>query len=144
MDSIKFGANLFEKAIEMQTKTVRACDVIVKIDEELSTMPEPFKMDFICLVTRAVDKCKNMNDKETEDKVTKALLEQTRWIPCNEKLPEEGRSVLICINDGSKCGIYVSYRMIHDIWEGHGRLNEDTVAWMPLPKPYEEVVRCQR
>jgi len=67
MDSINFGANLFEKAIEMQTKTIRACDVIVKIDKELSTMPEPFKMDFICLVTRAVDKCENMNNKEAEE-----------------------------------------------------------------------------
>lgn len=61
MNPIEFGANLFAKAKEMQTKTVRACDVIVKIDEELSTMPEPFKMDFMCLVTRAVDKCENMN-----------------------------------------------------------------------------------
>jgi hypothetical protein len=67
MNPIKFGANLFEKAIEMQTKAVRACDVIVKINEELSTMPGPFKMDFICLVIRAIDKCENMNNKETEE-----------------------------------------------------------------------------
>lgn len=66
MNLIEFGTNLFAKAKEMQIKTVRACDVIVKIDEELSTMPEPFKMDFMCLVTRAVDKCENMNDKEAE------------------------------------------------------------------------------
>lgn len=67
MNAVEFGTNLFAKAKEMQTKTVRACDVIVKIDEELSTMPEPFKMDFMCLVTRAVDKCENMNNKETKE-----------------------------------------------------------------------------
>ena len=64
MNPIKFAADLFAKAKEMQTKTVRACDVIVKIDEELSNMPEPFKMDFMCLVTRAVDKCKNQKIKK--------------------------------------------------------------------------------
>ena len=60
---------------------------------------------------------------------------EPKWIPCSEMLPDEGRTVLICINDGSKCGIDVSYRMIYDIWKGHGRLNENTVAWMPLPEP---------
>lgn len=67
MDPIKFGADLFAKAKEMQTKTVRVCDVIVKIDEELSTMPEPFKMDFMYLVTRAVDKCENTNNNYPRD-----------------------------------------------------------------------------
>lgn len=66
-DPIIFGEELFAKAKEMQTKTVRACDVLAKIDEELSTMPEPFKMDFICLVTKAVDKCENMNKDDKYD-----------------------------------------------------------------------------
>lgn len=30
MNPIEFGTNLFTKAKEMQSKTVRACDVIVK------------------------------------------------------------------------------------------------------------------
>lgn len=60
MNPIEFGTELFAKAKEMQTKTVRAMEVIAKIDAELSSMPEPFKMDFMCLVTRAIDKCDDM------------------------------------------------------------------------------------
>ena len=77
------------------------------------------------------------DDADALSLAIKVLEQQPKWIPCSEKLPEKGRKVLIYINDGSKCGVYVSYRMIYNIWEGHGRLNEDTVAWMPLPEMYK-------
>ena len=71
-------------------------------------------------------------------KELKQLREQTKWISCSEKLPEEGRNVLICINDGTKCGIYVSYRMDYNLWRGYGRMNNDCVAWMSLPEMYKK------
>ena len=55
-----------------------------------------------------------------------------RWIPCSERLPEYGTTVLTCNHDGE-------YEINHIIdeedrewfWDG-------AVAWMPLPTPYRE------
>ena len=66
---------------------------------------------------------------------------EQRWIPCNwhrdnENLPEECKSVLICIVDGNKICVDVSYRTDYNRWERYGRV--DVTAWMPLPEPYKE------
>ena len=65
---------------------------------------------------------------------------EPQWIPCNwhkdtENLPDECKSVLICIKD--KIGTYVdvSYRTDYNRWERYGR-NINVVAWMPLPEPW--------
>lgn len=64
-----------------------------------------------------------------------------QWIPCNwhkdtENLPDECKSVLICIKD--KIGMYVdvSYRTDYNRWERYGR-NVNVVAWRELPEPYK-------
>lgn len=57
-----------------------------------------------------------------------------KWIPCNEKMPNEDELVLVsgehieypCVI--SK-GEYVHY------WFSRGIIN---IAWMPLPQPYGE------
>lgn len=76
--------------------------------------------------------------------VTVDLLEQLpsaqRWIPCNwhtekESLPQECKSVLVCIKGKSGYQINVSYRADYNRWEGFGRAN--VIAWMPLPEPYK-------
>lgn len=63
-------------------------------------------------------------------------VEEPQWIPCSEKLPEEGREVLACLTDwktGEQRRV-VSYRIDFNMWHGYGRYNEKCVAWMPLPE----------
>lgn len=56
-----------------------------------------------------------------------------RWIPCSERLPEEARSYLVT---NSKWGAWCVDR---DMFiDGHWAKNDDVIAWMPLPEPYEE------
>ena len=67
-------------------------------------------------------------------------VEECKWIPCNwhtekENLPQECKSVLICMKDSYGYQIGVSYRTDYNRWEGFGRVN--VIAWMPLPKPYK-------
>ena len=62
-----------------------------------------------------------------------------RWIPCSEKLPKVGQSVLLSALEkfvGEGClkanGEWRQYR-----WSATH--NHDVVtAWMPLPEPYKE------
>lgn len=48
------------------------------------------------------------------------------WIPCSERLPEEGQEVLIQMVNGYMATIMYSKSGAHD----------HIVAWMPLPDPW--------
>lgn len=56
------------------------------------------------------------------------------WIPCSEKLPEEGKAVLTCDKDG-----WISVRIN---MKYNGKKNDFECgyyeAWMPLPEPYKK------
>lgn len=62
------------------------------------------------------------------------------WKIMGLELPEVGKDVLICDIDGS---IYLTHRVnitktefaFYDVW---GDKIKNIVAWMPLPKPYQE------
>ena len=72
---------------------------------------------------------------------------EPEWIPMTERKPEVGQDVLITSDNGHV--LAVTYA--HDVWSGEnyfdwiprfmgmGYLPEkEVVAWMPLPKPYQE------
>ena len=72
----------------------------------------------------------------------KRLLEQTRWIPVSERLPD-------IHNYCMKCLVTDSHRHIHTSlftesngkgWWSYG----DVIAWMPLPEPYKAGSEVQR
>lgn len=66
-----------------------------------------------------------------------SVQQEPQWIPCSERMPEEGSWAIWCSNKGS---IQVARWKI-DAWDhffpdqGFFEL-EDAVAWMPLPEPY--------
>lgn len=67
---------------------------------------------------------------------------RSKWVPCSERLPEVGQSVLTTSITG-KCGVWIChpYREDDYMWEddaGYLRDKHDAVAWMPLPEAYEE------
>ena len=62
--------------------------------------------------------------------------EPMQWIPVSERLPEESDLYLVSVADASA---YVD-ATYYDVKEGKWReleWNEEVIAWMPLPKPYE-------
>ena len=76
--------------------------------------------------------------KEFIELAVKAL-EQTRWIPCSERLPEEDGDYLMTTKwIGSYSGdVYIEthvayYRKKSKEWDC-----VDIIAWMPLPQPYK-------
>lgn len=62
-----------------------------------------------------------------------------RWIPVEERLPEDGVTVLVC---GSRGGIYTAYCNRKHKNPGWHKLNSkchhcEPTHWMPLPEPPE-------
>lgn len=63
------------------------------------------------------------------------LLGSRNWIPVEERLPEDGHSVLICgIHGWIDVGWY-----IRGTWRtgfSAAEIMKDVAAWVPLPEPY--------
>lgn len=76
----------------------------------------------------------------------------TGWISVKDKLPEDEERVLICADvDNEEDRIAIAYRMLEEwsddeyiwrAWETLGHSadydDEEVIAWIPLPEPYEE------
>lgn len=66
------------------------------------------------------------------------LENRLRWIPTNERLPEDFKEVLICFKwGGMEVGDYDSKSKCWDTLDAHVD-EDDVVAWQPLPEPYRE------
>lgn len=87
------------------------------------------------------------SEKEAHEMAIKAL-EHTRWIPCTERLPEDGDTYLVTIEYKDEViGVDVaSYSPVDGYidkhWETFNDWKEDddscyhVTAWMPLPEGY--------
>lgn len=73
----------------------------------------------------------------------KKLREQTRWVPCSERLPKENEYV------GDVCKYYLIQDEYGDMYVAHlssvgwipinslKAISDEVLAWRPLPKPYK-------
>lgn len=58
------------------------------------------------------------------------------WIPCSERLPENGTNVIVSFSSGTVTELrYVANGIFHGIYEYSTKV---IVAWRPLPEPYKE------
>lgn len=71
-------------------------------------------------------------------------LKQNQWIPCSERLPEDGRPVLIYAwNVHHVIARYGEFRtengykktwVTADAWNGNTEIRHEVIKWMPLPE----------
>lgn len=65
------------------------------------------------------------------------------WIPCTERLPDTDDHVLVTtINKRGDRRVVRAYYYRSDDYPGGGAwaagMNNNVIAWMPLPEPYQE------
>ena len=69
------------------------------------------------------------------------ILPKREWIPFSERLPEDGKLVLVTLNpislkDAEHPVIITKYTTEKDSWIH--TIPDAVLAWMPLPEPYKE------
>lgn len=76
-------------------------------------------------------------DIEALDKAVE-VLEQTKWIPCSERLPEKNGNYLVTYesSDGTATLRYEVVDHYGPDWL-HKTKHNKAVAWVPLPEPYK-------
>jgi len=87
-----------------------------------------------------------LTDKNSEYKFLKGnyealdiaikALEQTRWIPVSERLPDDYIHVLCQFTLGGMGECYLAHGVFHVVGGLVMTCNE-VIAWMPLPEPYK-------
>jgi hypothetical protein len=60
------------------------------------------------------------------------------WIPCSERLPEDDRTKVVTLANGNAEAGYYSNGDWWCVGDSINLENPKVIAWMPLPKPYEE------
>ena len=95
---------------------------------------------------KAVIKDKNKLS-EAMEKLAKLedMEESGEWIPCSERLQEEGKIVIVDIGSdyGNRRYLFAYYTIddYMDCWRNANtgfRIWRSVIAWMPLPDPYRE------
>lgn len=85
----------------------------------------------------SIDKAYRTFNKEEYEALTMAIqaLEQTRWIPVSQKLPDKYGIYLVTLNnhDTDFCEFYPNDRT----FGMHGNVCYEVTAWMPLPPSYK-------
>lgn len=86
------------------------------------------------------------SEQEFLDWINAEYVQENRWTPCSESLPEENEMVLISakyIGHLSNNAPYVEEGFFtHDGWysaygDNYSELLAKVVAWMPRPEPYK-------
>lgn len=61
-----------------------------------------------------------------------------RWVPVAERLPDEGKQVIICTTAADVCTGFARWGGLFATEEGCELYLADVTHWMPLPEPEEE------
>jgi hypothetical protein len=81
--------------------------------------------------------CKQCGKEGSSEDIEEILMNyKSKWIPCEERLPEKDGHYLCTVTKPQYIdGIYVKFIYWCGRW--YGWQPSDVTAWMPLPEPYK-------
>ena len=74
-------------------------------------------------------------DEAKEEFATDTNVGNNSWIPCSERLPEDG--TYLCTLDGELCGLDEPFTGMCGIENGVWDEPDCVIAWQPLPEQYQ-------
>ena len=119
---------------------------IVDIIDEQPTIEKPEEFQW-CTDCKEYDQKNHCCHRwSTKIRDTIAEIENSRWIPCSERLPEKGKEVLVCYDLKGHRSVLIGALYGDEKFHGYddeyltseGRKYRKAVAWKPLPEPYKE------
>ena len=69
------------------------------------------------------DFCKDIDEQPT-------INAEPHWIPCSERMPEEGQAILATIADNAWGDVVILRKFYKTMYKS------SVTAWIPLPEPY--------
>lgn len=63
---------------------------------------------------------------------------EPQWTPCNNTIDIPDYEILCCDKRGNELIGWLFYSNGQWVCESNGEIMYNTIAWMPLPKPYKE------
>ena len=123
----------------MSDDLIKREDAIKAVEECLKLLARPrYTVKTAIEAIPSVDIPHSDDWEKYSDKLWKNAYERGKadrpqeWIPCSEKLPENGHYYLWCSDMGS-----VQRDYYWDGFENGRKYGYNIVAWMPLPKPWK-------
>lgn len=120
----------------------------VKVIKSECYVANLMNLDRTRMVNSALDvaiKALEQTENPSYNGVKTELEQQSRWIPCSERLPEDSRNVLITLShyDIVVPGWYsnkkkIWFRLYQGRWAEVIDTECDVIAWHYFPKPYKE------
>lgn len=113
------------------------CGYKPKIKHDLNSQNEPFyqmRHDCMCLLSEIRTFCY----KTEEEAISAWNRRADRWVPVEERLPEDGTLVLGCDDYGRIDMFQYDGAMYQPMWD------ECVTHWMPLPSPPETIATGKR
>lgn len=104
-------------------------------------------LDYQIILDDAIDTIKTLSEKLADQNLVRGnQYYNGGWIPCDERLPEENKEVIVCsvgmstIKEDDDEYNYIDIGWYSDGWktECDGvNMNIEVIAWQPLPERYK-------
>lgn len=130
---IKLGAFLdgYEMGLEaLEQHPCEDCISRKEVLDYLDKMPSELTSDGRRMVRRRT------LEEYISDTLPPVTPQQTRWIPCSERMPEDNIHVLCQFTLSGMGECYLAHGVFHVVGGLVMTCNE-VIAWMPLPEPYK-------
>lgn len=122
-------SNMWKSPIEIQQDIVRQVDMVIEDGVMKAIQRFDINVDKEELL-KALQYDRGQYEKGYQDG-----LNESKWIPCSERLPKRSGNIIACFSSGTVVELFYKGK---GIFQGIYEYSTDVIiAWMPLPEPYK-------